>query len=47
MDDGQIQDLLSWKHPHVVDDKPFEYTEQENTMMLCLPRRECESWQKP
>lgn len=43
MDDGYIQDLLKWDHPHVSNQTPFQYTEKENMEMLRLPRRECSS----
>ncbi|TFK64078.1 SHQ1-domain-containing protein [Pluteus cervinus] len=39
-DDERIQELLHWKHPHVLDVQPFSYTESENMAMLRLPRRE-------
>lgn len=40
-DDEYIRELLTWKHPHAtVSD--FQYTEEENMMMLRLPRKECE-----
>ncbi|THU99343.1 SHQ1-domain-containing protein [Dendrothele bispora CBS 962.96] len=39
-DDEYIQELISWKHPHVVSSESFQYTEKENMAMLNLPRKE-------
>ncbi|KAF5324881.1 hypothetical protein D9611_004214 [Ephemerocybe angulata] len=39
-DDEYIQDLLKWKHPYIVAQDPFEYTESENLEILRLPRKE-------
>ena len=44
MDDGYIQDMLEWIHPHISDQSAFQYTEKENMEMLRLPRKECTSF---
>lgn len=42
-DDGYIQELLQWTHPHVTATEEVEYTETENLTMMRLPRKECKS----
>jgi len=39
-DDEYICDLLIWQHPYVTDTSEFQYTEEEEMMMLRLPRKE-------
>lgn len=40
-DDGYIQELLSWEHPHISASEQVIYTEEEKLAMLRLPRKEC------
>ncbi|KAF8911140.1 SHQ1 protein-domain-containing protein [Gymnopilus junonius] len=40
IDDEYIQELMAWKHPHVTDSNPVQYTEKENMTMLGLPRKQ-------
>ncbi|KIP01723.1 hypothetical protein PHLGIDRAFT_123107 [Phlebiopsis gigantea 11061_1 CR5-6] len=39
-DDDYIQELIRWTHPHTVAQTDFAYTEEENLVMLRLPRKE-------
>ncbi|KAJ3562171.1 hypothetical protein NP233_g9743 [Leucocoprinus birnbaumii] len=39
-DDEYIQELLKWKHPHITAREEVKYTEEENLVMLRLPRKE-------
>ncbi|KAI0637170.1 SHQ1-domain-containing protein [Trametes polyzona] len=39
-DDEYIQELIAWPNPHSTATEAFEYTEQENLVMLRLPRKE-------
>ena len=42
-DDEQIQELIAWQHPHTgQSDDEITYTEEENLVMLRLPRKECQ-----
>ncbi|KAG6886002.1 hypothetical protein C0993_006118 [Termitomyces sp. T159_Od127] len=41
-DDANIRELLLWKHPHIDHSQDFKYTDEENAVMLRLPRRECQ-----
>lgn len=42
MDYEYIEELLTWKHPHIAaKTEDFEYSEQENMEILRLPRKEC------
>jgi hypothetical protein len=41
-DDEYIQELLKWIHPHVSTTEEVKYTEEENLVMLRLPRKECD-----
>lgn len=44
MDDEYIEELLTWKHPHILaSSEDFEYSEKENMEILRLPRKECMS----
>jgi len=40
-DDECIRQLLAWRHPYITDTNAFQYTEEENLVMLQLPRKEC------
>ena len=40
-DDDYIQELIHWTHPHIAIQTDFAYTEEENLVMLRLPRKEC------
>ena len=40
-DDEYIQELIRWVHPHAEAHGDFQYTEEENSTMLRLPRKEC------
>lgn len=40
-DDECIRELLAWRHPYITDTNAFQYTEEENLVMLQLPRKEC------
>ncbi|KAF5330561.1 hypothetical protein D9619_006009 [Psilocybe cf. subviscida] len=41
MDDEYIEELLTWKHPHILaSSEDFEYSEKENMEILRLPRKE-------
>jgi hypothetical protein len=50
-DSEQIEDLLSWTHPHLESSfdsgppgpKVVTFTESENAAMLRLPRKECKT----
>ncbi|KAJ7763147.1 SHQ1 protein-domain-containing protein [Mycena maculata] len=39
-DDEYIQEFILWKNPRVVANGPFQFTEQENLVLLNLPRKE-------
>ncbi|KAG6919975.1 hypothetical protein DXG01_013324 [Tephrocybe rancida] len=39
-DDEYIRELLMWKHPHTDRSEPFQYTDEENAVILRLPRKE-------
>ncbi|KAL0947096.1 hypothetical protein HGRIS_013236 [Hohenbuehelia grisea] len=39
-DDEMIQELIAWKHPYIEDNKAIHYTDEENMVMLRLPRKE-------
>ncbi|TFK55236.1 SHQ1-domain-containing protein [Heliocybe sulcata] len=40
-EDEYIQELIAWKHPHAsIGDQPLGYSEDEQLMMLRLPRKE-------
>ncbi|KAG6844729.1 hypothetical protein H0H87_004349 [Tephrocybe sp. NHM501043] len=39
-DDEVIHDLIKWKHPHADHSENFQYTDEENALMLRLPRKE-------
>ncbi|GLB35367.1 putative SHQ1 protein [Lyophyllum shimeji] len=39
-DDEYIRELLTWTHPHTDHIENFQYTEEENAVMLRLPRKE-------
>ncbi|KAG5354197.1 hypothetical protein C0989_003710 [Termitomyces sp. Mn162] len=39
-DDDNIGELLTWKHPHTDHHENFKYTDEENAVMLRLPRKE-------
>ncbi|KAH9854021.1 SHQ1-domain-containing protein [Lenzites betulinus] len=39
-DDEYIQELLAWRNPHTTSSEDIQYTEQENLVMLRLPRKE-------
>lgn len=41
-DDDNIRELLMWKHPHIDHSETFKYTDEENAVMLRLPRKECQ-----
>lgn len=40
-DDKYIEELMAWHHPFA-NNGAFQYTEEENMVMLRLPRKECE-----
>src|ERR1700722_853570 len=41
-DDGCIQEMLRWCHPHTaINISNFQFTEDEELAMLRLPRKEC------
>ncbi|KAF5358354.1 hypothetical protein D9756_001892 [Leucocoprinus leucothites] len=39
-DDEYIQELIKWRHPHITAREEVKYTEEENLVMLRLPRKE-------
>ncbi|KAG6841663.1 hypothetical protein C0991_008301 [Blastosporella zonata] len=39
-DDEIIRELLKWKHPNTDHSESFQYTDEENAVMLRLPRKE-------
>ncbi|KAG6897304.1 hypothetical protein C0992_002746 [Termitomyces sp. T32_za158] len=39
-DDANIRELLMWRHPHIGQNEDFKYTDEENAVMLRLPRKE-------
>ncbi|KAJ8517564.1 hypothetical protein ONZ45_g5294 [Pleurotus djamor] len=38
-DDEYVQELISWEDPFVLEDNDFQFTEEENAVMLNLPRK--------
>jgi len=39
-DDEQMQELLTWVHPHIANTKDVIYTDEEKLTMIQLPRKE-------
>ncbi|RDB24070.1 Protein shq1 [Hypsizygus marmoreus] len=39
-DDEYIRELLEWRHPHATTTGDFQYTDEENAVILRLPRKE-------
>ncbi|KAF5386804.1 hypothetical protein D9615_001853 [Tricholomella constricta] len=39
-DDEYIRELLAWRHPHAEYKEGFKYTDEENAVILRLPRKE-------